>query len=71
MKEYDVVVVGSGPAGHYAAIQAAKLGKKVAIVEKRQVLGWCLPQHGNHTQQDAARSRDLPDRDCGRKPCMG
>ncbi|MBM3802456.1 MAG: Si-specific NAD(P)(+) transhydrogenase [Acidimicrobiia bacterium] len=39
MKEYDVVVIGSGPAGHYAAIQAAKLGKKVAIAEKRQVLG--------------------------------
>ncbi len=39
MKAYDVVVIGSGPAGHYAAIQAAKLEKKVAIVEKRQVLG--------------------------------
>ena len=39
MKEYDVVVIGSGPAGHYAAIQAAKLEKKVALVEKRQVLG--------------------------------
>ena len=32
--EYDLVVIGSGPAGVYAAIQAAKLNKKVCIVEK-------------------------------------
>lgn len=31
----DIVVIGSGPAGQKAAIQAAKLGKKVAVVEKR------------------------------------
>jgi NAD(P) transhydrogenase len=37
--DYDVVVIGSGPAGHRAAIQAAKLGKRVAIVEKKSVLG--------------------------------
>ncbi len=39
MKNYEVIVIGSGPAGHHAAIQAAKLGKKVAIVEKKLVLG--------------------------------
>lgn len=32
-------MVGSGPAGHRAAIQAAKLGKQVAVIEKRQVIG--------------------------------
>ena len=31
--DYDLLVVGSGPAGHRAAIQAAKLGKRTAVVE--------------------------------------
>ncbi len=39
MKHYDCVVIGTGPAGQKGAIQAAKLGKKVAIVEKNRVLG--------------------------------
>ena len=39
MRQYDAVVIGSGPAGQKAAIQAAKLGKKVAIVEKNNWLG--------------------------------
>lgn len=37
--DYDLVVLGSGPAGQRAAIQAAKLGKQVAVVEKRAVVG--------------------------------
>ncbi len=39
MKHYDCVVIGTGPAGQKGAIQAAKLGKSVAIIEKNQVLG--------------------------------
>ena len=39
MKHYDMVVIGSGPAGQKAAIQGAKLGKKVCIIEKNPVLG--------------------------------
>ncbi len=39
MKHYDCVVIGTGPAGQKAAIQAAKLGKRVAIIERNQVLG--------------------------------
>ena len=39
MAHYDLLVLGSGPAGQKAAIQAAKLRKKVAIVEKEQVGG--------------------------------
>ncbi len=39
MKHYDVVVIGTGPAGQKGAIQAAKLGKRVAIIEKQNVLG--------------------------------
>jgi len=37
--EYDLLVIGSGPAGQRAAIQAAKLGKRVGIVERKAVLG--------------------------------
>ncbi|MGL4513652.1 MAG: Si-specific NAD(P)(+) transhydrogenase [Lacipirellulaceae bacterium] len=39
MKHYDVVVIGTGPAGQKGAIQAAKLGRKVAIIEKSPVVG--------------------------------
>jgi NAD(P) transhydrogenase len=37
--DYDLLVIGSGPAGQKAAIQAAKLGRRVAIVERRQLGG--------------------------------
>jgi len=36
--DFDLVVIGSGPAGQRAAIQAAKLGKHVAIAERRAVV---------------------------------
>lgn len=39
MQKYDLIVIGSGPAGQRAAIQGAKLGKNVAVVEKREVVG--------------------------------
>jgi dihydrolipoamide dehydrogenase len=40
--EYDVVVLGAGPGGYVAAIRAAQLGLKVAIVEKDALGGVCL-----------------------------
>ncbi len=42
MSDYDVVVIGSGPAGYVAAIRAAQLGLKTAIVEKEFLGGVCL-----------------------------
>ena len=43
MSDYDMVVLGSGPAGRKAAISAAKLGKKTAVVERHlSVGGVCL-----------------------------
>lgn len=39
MQQYDLIVIGSGPAGQRAAIQGAKSGKRVALIEKREVVG--------------------------------
>ena len=39
MAHYDMLVIGSGPAGQKAAIQAAKVGKKVGVVERKKVAG--------------------------------
>jgi NAD(P) transhydrogenase len=39
MAQYDLIVLGSGPAGQRAAIQGAKSGKRVALIEKREVIG--------------------------------
>ena len=39
MAHYDLVVIGSGPAGQRAAIQGAKSGKTVALIERREVIG--------------------------------
>ena len=39
---YDLIVLGSGPGGYVAAIRAAQLGMKVAIVEKENLGGVCL-----------------------------
>lgn len=39
MQSYDLIVIGSGPAGTRAAIQGAKSGKRVALIERREVLG--------------------------------
>src|SRR5687768_13380729 len=36
---YDLVVIGSGPAGQKAALNAAKLGRRVAVVEREQHVG--------------------------------
>src|SRR5579884_1977521 len=39
MPQFDLVVIGSGPAGQRAAIQGAKGGKRVALIERREVIG--------------------------------
>jgi dihydrolipoamide dehydrogenase len=41
-ENYDLVVLGAGPGGYVAAIRAAQLGMKVAVVEKEKVGGVCL-----------------------------
>ena len=39
MHEFDLICIGSGPAGQRAAVQASKLGKRVAVVEKQANVG--------------------------------
>lgn len=46
MKKVDVVVIGSGPAGQKAAVQSAKAGKNVAIIERDQWLGGACVHRG-------------------------
>lgn len=49
MDIYDLIIIGSGPGGYVAAIRAAQLGFKTAIIEKYSTLGGtclnvgCLP----------------------------
>ena len=42
MSDYELMVIGAGPGGYVAALRAAKLGLKTAIVENRDVGGTCL-----------------------------
>lgn len=39
MQTYDLIVIGSGPAGQRASIQAAKSGRRSAVVEQREIVG--------------------------------
>src|SRR5215469_13387001 len=39
MQSFDLIVIGSGPAGQRAAIQAAKCGRHVVVVEQREIVG--------------------------------
>lgn len=42
MNKYDLIILGGGPGGYVAAIKAAQLGAKVAVVEKEKLGGVCL-----------------------------
>lgn len=63
MAHYDLVVIGSGPGGYVAAIRAAQLGKKTALIEKYNTLGGtclnvgCIPSKAlldsSHRYEDA------------------
>src|SRR5579862_1132017 len=39
IRSFDLICIGSGPAGQRAAIQASKLGKRVAVIEKQRCIG--------------------------------
>src|ERR1700682_5781897 len=58
MEKFDVVIIGSGPGGYVAAIRAAQLGLKTAIIEKDKELGGtclnigCIPSKALLTSSD-------------------
>lgn len=63
--ELDTVVIGAGPGGYVAAIRAAQMGQKVAIIEKENIGGVCLNEgcipskaliSAGHHYQDALNS---------------
>jgi len=68
MDEYDLVIIGSGPGGYVAAIKAAQLGMKTAIIESREVGGTCLNRgciptktliHSSHLYHEAMNFEEL------------
>ena len=42
MSDFDIIVIGAGPGGYVAAIRAAQLGMKTAVIERESVGGVCL-----------------------------
>ncbi len=69
-RDLDVLVIGSGPGGQRAAIQAAKLGKRVAVVERRERVGGVSIHTGTVPSKTlrqaiiediANRGKDVPD----------
>ncbi len=63
MADFDTIIIGAGPGGYVAAIRAAQLGRKVAVVEGRDTLGGtclnigCIPSkallHATHMLHEA------------------
>jgi NAD(P) transhydrogenase len=69
-RDLDVIVIGSGPGGQRAAIQAAKIGKRVAVVERRERVGGVSIHTGTVPSKKlrqailediANRGKDVPD----------
>jgi NAD(P) transhydrogenase len=62
-RDYDLICVGSGPAGQRAAIQAAKLGKKVVVIEKQRCIGGVCIESGtipSKTFREAVKRLSAP-----------
>ena len=69
MEEFDITVIGSGPAGYVCAIRAAQLGYNVCCIEKGQTLGGtclnigCIPSksllHSSHLYDQASDLKKL------------
>ncbi|MFV9510763.1 dihydrolipoyl dehydrogenase [Tepidibacillus sp. LV47] len=58
LQQFDVAFIGGGPGGYVAAIRAAQLGLKVAVVEKERLGGTCL-HHGCIPSKSLLRSAEI------------
>lgn len=67
-ERFDLIVIGSGPGGYVAAIKAAKLGKKTALIEQREIGGTCLNRgciptktlmHSSHLYYEAQNLQEM------------
>jgi len=56
---YDLIVIGSGPAGQRAAVAASKMNKRVAVVEARAVVGNTLFKMGKFPEAEAEYQKAL------------
>jgi NAD(P) transhydrogenase len=68
MFDFDLVCIGSGPAGQRAAVQAAKLGKRVAVIEQRASVGGVCIETGtipSKTFREAVRAYSQLERAAG------
>ena len=68
MAQYDMLVIGTGPAGQKAAVQAAKLGKKVGIIERKEVVGGVCTNTGTIPSKAPAK-RSCISRGSANAPC--
>lgn len=66
--QFDIIIIGSGPGGYVAAIKAAKLGKKTALMESREIGGTCLNRgciptktlmHSSHLYEEAQNMKEV------------
>ena len=48
MSQCDILIIGAGPGGYVAAEEAARLGKKVTVIEKNSIGGTCLTLAVSH-----------------------
>ena len=71
MEHYDVIVIGSGPAGEKGAEQAAQFGKRVALIERAEHLGGAGHQHRHRALKDPEGDRARISRGCSSGVCTG
>lgn len=57
--DYDLLCIGSGPAGQRAAVQAAKLGKRAAVIERSRTVGGVCADTGTIPSKTFREAADV------------